>query len=694
MARDLLLEIGTEEIPARFMSSALAELKQLAATLFLKERLQAGNINTYGTPRRLALYVEALEEMQADLEEEIKGPPSKAAFDVEGKPTKAAEGFARSQGVDVSELKIVEVGGNPYVFATRQHKGEATADILPGLLPQLIRGLSFPKPMRWGNNDVRFARPIRWIVSLYGNKEVKFKFAEVESGRSSRGHRFLSSGDIIIPEAGKYLETLQGAYVIADQNKRKDMIWNQIKKVAAEQGGRVQEDAKLLEEVTHLLEYPTALCGRFSEKYLELPEEVLVTSMREHQRYFPVFFEDGRMMARFITVRNGTQNHLNIVREGNEKVLRARLADAQFFYNEDRKTSLESKVERLKSVVFQEQLGTVYEKCIRLQSLAGFLCDKFNWGPAVRDAAVRAAYLSKADLVTNMVIEFPELQGTMGRYYSDYDGEKEKISVALREQYLPRFSGDVLPDTDVGCLLSIADKIDNIVGSFALGIHPTGSQDPYALRRQALGICSILMKFKLEITLPELFRETYNLYTKKIQFKLAYKDLEKALEEFFHQRVVNIMEDQGLRYDTIQAVMASGWYNLPDVVSRGEALSQFRKDADFEALLTGFTRAANLAKKAETDTVDPSFFEDDAEVALYAALLDTSAEAGQHILEGDYLEALRNISSLREPIDKFFAGVMVMVDQDEIRNNRLALLSAVSSFMGSIADLSYIVPDN
>lgn len=692
MARDFLLEIGTEEIPARFMPPALAELEASAEALFSGERIQTGSIKAYGTPRRLVLYVEDLAETQADLEEEIKGPPLKAAFDGEDKPTKAALGFARGQGIDVADLKVIEVGGNPYVFAIKHLKGRETSELLPDLLPQLIKSLTFPKPMRWGSNEVRFARPIRWLVCLFGQEEIKCSYAGVNSGRLSRGHRFLSSGDVEIPTAQDYFERLGEAYVVVDHNKRREMIWKQVNELAASEGGTVQEDPALLEQITFLLEYPTALCGSFSESYLDVPREVLVTSMREHQRYFPVFDKEGRMLAKFITLRNGNDEYLDVVREGNEKVLRARLADAEFFYNEDRKTSLAEKVDKLKNVVYQEQLGTVFEKCSRMQNLVDFMSKKLGLESSINEAVCRAAYLAKADLVTSMVIEFPELQGIMGSYYSAYDGEGETVSQALREQYLPRFSGDVLPETYPGALLSIADKMDNIVGSFGLGHQPTGSQDPYALRRQALGICNIILKFNLNLTFSELFRETYNQYAKKVEFALTVAELEKAVMEFIRQRVINIMEDSGLRYDTVLAAIAAGWDNLPDVVSRAQALSQFRKDTDFEALLTGFTRASNLAKKAQTEVIDPDLFQEEAERKLYTALQEVSAKAKDQIASGNYLLALREISGLRQAIDNFFEAVMVMVDNEDIRNNRLALLAAVSEFMGSVADLSQIVP--
>ena len=692
MARDLLLEIGTEEIPARFMSPAMAALEKSAMDLFAKERLKAANFTAWGTPRRMALYVQGLEDRQEDLAEEIKGPPSKAAYDSEGRPTKAAEGFARSQGIAVEELVTRELAGNSYVFALRSQTGKDTAEILPLLLPQLIKELTFPKPMRWGNNDTRFARPIRWLVALYGNEIVNFTYAGVVSGRVSRGHRFLSQGDVAVPSAGDYPQVLEQAYVMVDQNRRKEIIWQQVEDTASAHEGMVHKDADLLEEVNYLLEYPTPLCGSYAEKYLALPQEVLVTSMREHQRYFPVYDRDGRMLPKFITLRNGTSDYLDIVKEGNEKVLRARLADAEFFYNEDRKTSLADKVHRLKNVVYQERLGSVFAKCERLQNLVAFLVDRLGGDAGLREDARRAAYLSKADLVTNMVIEFPELQGIMGRYYAQHDGEAGNVCSAIQEQYLPRFSGDVLPETQAGQLLSIADKLDNIVGCFALGVQPTGSQDPYALRRQALGICNIIAGSNLNLSFNQVFREAYKQYAEKIQLDLDYEEVESALNDFFRQRVINIMEEDGLRYDAIQAVLAAGWDNLTDALSRAHALSEFRKDPGFDALLTGFTRASNLAKKSSAGGIDPSLFEDAVESSLYNALQETSGRAEQQISQGNYLAALREIASLREPIDAFFDGVMVMVEEEKVRDNRLALLASVSRFMSSVADLSQVVP--
>jgi len=692
MARDFLLEIGTEEIPARFMPHGLKELHQKAEEFFAKNRLKYKNVKTYGTPRRLALYVTGLEEYQEDLQEEVKGPPYKIAYDSSGNPTKAAEGFARSQRVEVGSLEVKEVDGVAYVFAVHKREGRPVEEILPELIPQVIQSLTFPKYMRWGDKDVRFARPIRWLVSLYGSQVVEFTFGEVRAGRYTRGHRFLVKGEVEISEAGDYLEVLNDSYVVADQNRRKQLIWQEVEELAFQEGGQVKRDEGLLEEVNYLLEYPTALCGSFPERFLDLPEEVLVTTMREHQRYFPVYGKEGRMLPKFITIRNGTADYLDVVKEGNEKVLRARLADAEFFYREDRKSSLAAKVEKLKNVIFQESLGTVYDKCERLQNLVAYLADTLGWEKDVLEAAHRAAYLSKADLVTNMVIEFPELQGIMGYYYAKADGEADEVCTAIREHYMPRFAGDNLPASSVGCLLSIADKIDNIVGCFSVGIQPTGSQDPYALRRQALGICKIIIDFDLNLSLRQLFKKAYEEYAGRVGLHLPFEKVGDALEEFFGQRIANMLEEQGVRYDIVNAVMAAGWDSVADVVKRARALSEFRNDSGFEALLTGYTRAANLSKGAEAREIDPALFEDEVEERLYEAYRAIGEKARKHLASGDYLAALREISNLRGPIDAFFDGVMVMVEDEKLRNNRLALLKSVSKLMAVVGELAEIVP--
>lgn len=673
------------------MEATLSQLKKITEEKLAEERLVFKEVSTYGTPRRLALYVTGLEEKQEDLVEEVKGPSQRVAFDEEGRPTKAAKGFARSQGVAVEELVVKETRGGAYVYAIKKKEGIPTIQVLPSLLPQLIRGLSFPKPMRWGNGEMRFARPIRWLVALYGEEVVGFSLAGLVADRLTRGHRFLCPEPIVLKQPADYFSELEKGFVIVDQNRRRQMIWEQVQNLAEEIGGRVEPDEELLEEVTYLVEYPTALVGSFAEEYLQLPEEVLITPMREHQRYFPVRDREGRLLNRFITVRNGTSDHLEIVREGNEKVLRARLADAKFFYQEDLKYRLADKVEKLKEIVFQERLGTVWDKVERLKPLTRYLITVLGMDAGLIPAAERAAYLCKADLVTNMVYEFPELQGIMGYYYARHDGEEDRVSMAIREHYLPRFAGDVLPQSPLGMVLSIADRIDSIVGCFAVGIQPTGSQDPYALRRQALGICNIILERGLEFSLHQLIRQAYGLYRDKTELEFSEAEVVEQVGSFFRQRLENILEEKGIRYDVVKAVVSAQWDDLYDAYLRAVAVQEFRQDPGFEELLTAFNRAGNLAGKAEVGSVNPELFEEKVEMELYDAFARVK-ERGEPLLNGrSYAAALKEIASLREPIDNFFNGVMVMVEDARLRNNRLALLKQITDYILRIADLSQIV---
>ncbi len=692
MAKDLLLEIGTEEIPARFMTPVLQQLEQNASVALAQHRLSYDGLKTYGTPRRLALLVTGLAELQADLSQEVKGPAVKVAFDAGGKPTKAAEGFARSQGVDVETLVVRETPQGAYVFAVRQERGGPAAEVLPGLLSDLVDSLSFPKPMRWAYYDKRFARPIRWLVALLGETVIPLEIAGVHSGRLSRGHRFLGSQGVEIRQPAEYLSALEANYVIADQNRRKAMIWEQINQLAQSEGGRVEEDPELLDELTHLLEYPTALCGSFAQSYLHLPQEVLITPMKEHQRYFPVLDEGGRLLPIFITIRNGTRDGLDVVRAGNEKVLRARLADAAFFYQEDLKTPLADRVEKLQAIVFQESLGTLYQKTQRIQRLTGYLGELLGYpAEAVADAR-RCGWLAKADLVTNMVYEFPELQGIMGAYYAAHSGEKPGVCEGIREHYQPRFAGDVLPTSPAGTLVALADKMDNIVGCFAIGIQPTGSQDPYALRRQALGICHILLQGGFSLSLRELVTAAYQGYAEQVTLQLPEDTVVREVSAFFQQRMENILEDRGIGYDVAKAVLAAGADNPTNALRRAEALARFRQSQGFDALLVAFNRVYNLAKQVSPGLVDPAVFTDGVEHDLFQAFTLAQARAGKHLASDDYYGALEALASIKEAIDGFFGGVMVMTDDHRIRQNRLALLKSIADYMGSIADLSRIVP--
>lgn len=692
MAKDFILEIGTEEIPARFMPSALAQLVSLASGMLAELRLDSEKISSFGTPRRLTLYITGLAESQKETTEEVKGPAKKAAFDENGAPTKAVEGFVRSQGVTVSDLIVKEVGKAEYVFAVRKHTGRPAVEVLPEFCLQIINKLSFPKPQRWGDKEMRFARPIRWILALFGSDLVGLELEGLPSGKFTYGHRFLSKGKIDITAAAEYVDKLKQHYVIVDQEERRQLIWDQVQQLAAKEGGRVEADEELLEEVTYLLEYPTALCGTFAPEYLRLPEEVLITPMREHQRYFPVVGADGKLLAKFITVRNGTDAYLEIVREGNEKVLRARLADAEFFYEEDLKTPLAKNVEKLKKIIFQESLGTVYEKVERLIDLGQYLAGVAGVTAEESRAAIkRTALLCKADLVTNMVYEFPELQGIMGREYAHHNGEPAVVAEGIFEHYLPRFAGDILPATDVGRAVSIADKIDTIVGCFAVGIQPTGSQDPYALRRQALGICHIVLDSRLNISLAELVAKTYNNYAGKIAARLSLAEVQTEVSEFFKQRLKNIFADRGLSYDVVDAVLAAGHDDFTDTLNRAEALAALRNQEIFGKLLTAYNRVANLAKKAVTDQIDPDLLKEEVEKALYRDFAVAREEFQTYLNEGQYRQSLQRFALLQQPIDAFFDGVMVMVEDEQVKNNRLALLKQIAALLEPVADLTKIV---
>ncbi len=688
--KDCLLEIGVEEMPARFLDPALAELKKLTAAALKEQRLDYKNLHTYGSPRRITLLVEGMAVSQAPLEKEIKGPAVKVAYK-DGVPTRAAKGFAAGQGVRVTDLVQKSVGHVDYVFAVKREAGRPARKVLSTIFPDLISRLHFPKPMRWGELEFRFARPIRWIVSLLGTDVVEFKFTGLQAGRTTYGHRFLSKKPIILTQPAGYVETMRKNYVLVDVQERKKEIWRQVGEIAQAAGGSVEEDIDLLNEITNLVEYPTALIGEFNADYLKLPKEVLVTSMREHQRYFPVVDEKGQLLAKFIAVKNGAADHLDIIRAGNEKVLRARLADADFFYQEDLKTPLVEKVPELRKVVFQEKLGTVYDKTVRVGEIAAYLAGVLGAGEEAKEAALRAAALTKADLVTNMVNEFPELQGYMGREYALRGGEQQAVGQAIFEHYLPRFAGDRLPQTVAGKILSIADKVDTIVGCFAIGIQPTGSQDPYALRRQALGVSNIILDTKASLSLEKLIETGYHSYQGKVQLELPLDQVKKEVAAFFKHRVRGILDEQGFSYDTIDAVLSAGYDDLNDALLRTKALAEFRREADFADLLTAFVRANNLSKKAVARQITPDLLEDPAEKELYRLLAEIQEKAGDYLEQQNYRSLFSAIATLQGPLDEFFTSVLVMVDEEPLRNNRLALLANLADLVKQVADLTKVV---
>lgn len=684
MAKDLLLEIGTEEVPAHFMPGILAQLKEKATAKFQEMRLDFDEVTSLGTPRRTALLVKNLAETQQGASSEYKGPSTAIAFDKDGNPTKAAIGFARGKKVDVADL-VVKDG---YVYAVSSEEGKQTVELLPTLLKELVEGLNFPKNMRWGDLDFRFVRPLRWLVALYDEEVIDFTVANVTSGRVSRGHRFLSEGDFTINKASDYEQACKDAFIIVDQEKRRDIIKAQIEEIAKAHNGHAEITEDLLEEVIYLVEYPTALCGTFEDKYLKLPKEAVMTPMRDHQRYFPVLDDNNNLLPLFITVRNGGDYCLDKVQHGNERVLRARLADAQFFFDEDRKHSLYDYVEKLKTVVFQEGLGTIYDKANRLAELSAFIGEKVNATEDEIKTTKRAAILAKADLVSAMVCEFTELQGIMGREYALLDGEGQEVATAIYEHYMPRFAGDAEPASVAGRLVSLADKMDNIVATFSRGLVPTGSQDPFALRRQALGIVHTIIEANYTISISEIADKAMDLLNITDSEKRA--EIQKNVAEFFTLRLKNVLSDNDVSYDIIDAVLenadeVAGTYAKACVTAQ-EIASGVLNDA-----IQAFVRVGNISKKAENNVINEALFTLDEEKALYNIYVAVAKDVETALNNKDYKTAIDKMQELTAPINNFFDNVMVMDKDEQIKNNRLALLKNIDTLIKSIADFGKIV---
>lgn len=711
----LLFEIGTEEIPAKFMPGILKQLKELAAAKMQELRIPFEDITVYGTPRRMAFIAGGVAETQSDVVVEAKGPSVKIAY-VSGAPSKAAQGFARGQGVDVKDLVVRD----NYVYAVKHLAGQPVVELLPGLLMDILTSLSFPKTMRWADYEFRFVRPIRWMVALFGDQIIPVEICGVKSGKFSMGHRFMQQslkaaaesqgllsaaiskvgnkvysalagvkGAVEIPSAGDYKKVMYDNFVMVDQDERRALILQQIKDLAAQNGGEAEINEDLLEEVNYLVEWPTALCGKFEEKFLSLPKECIITPMREHQRYFPVLDEDGNLLNKFITVRNGGSEHLDIVTHGNERVLRARLSDAEFFFNEDRATKLEDRLEKLKTVSFQEGLGNMYDKSERLVKMAEMLRFAINT-PVDEEELRRCALLCKTDLVTGMVIEFTELQGVMGREYALLDGEKPEVATGIFEHYLPRFAGDALPATTIGRIVGIGDKLDNICATFSRGLAPTGSQDPYALRRQALGVINILLDANYHISLAKNIAGT--LYLLDIKPEETGK-LVPQIMEFFKQRLRNLLMDQGIRYDVIDAVFADKRNDdMVDLAVRCKALAAYVEAGNAEPLVQVSVRVSNLCKKIEKEVaISGSLFKDESENKLHEVVAAVSKEIIPEIVLYDYAAVLKAGEKVIEPVNTFFDNVMVMDEDENVKNNRLAMLEEVRGIVNAVGDLSLLV---
>lgn len=680
MAKDLLFEIGAEEIPAGFMPNILGQLKQLAETKLNDAHLPFESIATYGTPRRLALIVKGLVDTSAEISERHKGPSASIAYDADGNATKAAIGFARGKGLDVADL-VVEDG---YIYAETKTAGVPAKDIVTDMLPQLITGLNFPKSMHWGNLDAKFVRPVRWLVALLDEKVIPVEFATVKSGNVTRGHRFLGADEITIKNASSYVDTLKENFVMVDQDARRELISKQLHDMAASKNASIVWDDDLLEEINYLVEWPTALCGGFEESYLALPDAAIITPMKDHQRYFPLVDQDGKLLPMFLTVRNGSDHSIEVVQAGNERVLRARLDDAKFFFNEDRKKSLIDRQDGLTKIVFQEGLGNLADKTERLLKLGRVFGEECGLH---EDAAVvleRATELAKTDLTTGMVTEFTELQGVMGKEYALLDGESSEVAEAIFEQYLPRFAGDVLPQTEAGKVLSIIDKVDNIVATFSRGLIPTGSQDPYALRRQTIGILNILLGSEWNISLRPIFKASMELLNVAAD---KQEELLNQVEEFFTLRLKNIFLDREVPHHVIDLLLSNNELSVSDAEGLVNTLLANRIDENVE-LVQAYTRMYNLVKDVEYTGVNSDLLEEDAEKELFEAASKASEASSAAWEAGDYDAVVAVPATLVPAINKFFEDVMVMDKDEAIKANRLQLVRLAYSVMAIIGDIS------
>ncbi|MEZ7585399.1 glycine--tRNA ligase subunit beta [Veillonella atypica] len=680
MAKDLLFEIGAEEIPAGFMPNILGQLKTLAETKLNDAHLPFESIATYGTPRRLALIVKGLADTSAEISERHKGPSASIAYDADGNATKAAIGFARGKGLDVADL-VVEDG---YIYAETKTAGVPAKDIVTDMLPQLITGLNFPKSMHWGNLDAKFVRPVRWLVALLDEEVIPVEFATVKSDNVTRGHRFLGADEITIKNAASYVDTLKENFVMVDQDARRELISKQLHDIAASKNASIVWDDDLLEEINYLVEWPTALCGGFEESYLALPDAAIITPMKDHQRYFPLVDQDGKLLPMFLTVRNGSDHSIEVVQAGNERVLRARLDDAKFFFNEDRKKPLIDRQDGLTKIVFQEGLGNLADKTERLLTLGRVFSEECELHEDARVVLERATELAKTDLTTGMVTEFTELQGVMGKEYALLDGESPEVAEAIFEQYLPRFAGDVLPQTEAGKVLSIIDKIDNIVATFSRGLIPTGSQDPYALRRQTIGILNILLNSEWNISLRPIIVESMNLLNVPAD---KQDELLGQVEEFITLRLKNIFLDREVPHHVIDLLLSNNELSVADAEGLVKALLANRIDENVE-LVQAFTRMYNLVKDVTYTGVDESLLKEDAERTLYEMATKASEASIDAWDKNDYDAVVAVPATLVPAINKFFEDVMVMDKDEAIKANRLQLVRLAYSVMAIIGDIS------
>ncbi|EGO8328631.1 glycine--tRNA ligase subunit beta [Enterococcus faecalis] len=692
MAKDLLLEIGLEEMPAHVVTLSRIQLEEKVIKFLDEHHLDYETVQSFATPRRLAVKVTAIPEKQADVEEEVKGPAKKIALDAEGNWSKAAQGFVRGQGVTTEDIVFKELNGVEYVYVTKFTKGQSAKEVLTKL-NDVITSLTFPVTMHWANYDFEYIRPIHWIVALLDDEVISFNVLDVTTGQTSRGHRFLGD-DVTFQHANEYEAKLKEQFVVVQPNERKQMIVDQANALAAEKNWQLALDEELLEEVTNLVEYPTAFVGSFDEKYLSVPDEVLVTSMKEHQRYFEVRNDQGLLMPHFIAVRNGDNVHLENVIKGNEKVLIARLEDAEFFYNEDKKLTIEACVEKLKNVTFHEKIGSIYEKMQRVALIAQIIGRKVGLSEDELEDLKRASEIYKFDLVTNMVGEFPELQGIMGEKYALLQGEKPAVATAIREHYLPTSSEGELPETAIGAVLALADKLDSVFSFFSVGMIPTGSNDPYALRRQTYGVIRIIEDKGWTFPLVQLQTEVDEAVNQDLEkYGVLLNEGQAEVVEFVKARLRQLLMTKNVRHDIIDAVVSAEQADLSKLFASANILKSRFEDQDFKPSMEALTRVINLAKKGQEllgDTeegIDPSLFENKAEKELYQAVNDLSEAFATRTIAENY-EALVN---LRPLIDAYFNETMVMVEDEKVKQNRLKQLMQIAKMALSIASLDLLI---
>ncbi|WP_285768946.1 glycine--tRNA ligase subunit beta [Peribacillus sp. SI8-4] len=685
--RDLLLEIGLEELPARFVTASMNQLSDKVQKWLTEKAIGFGTVEAFSTPRRLAILVKDVEESQKDIEEEAKGPAKKIALDSEGNWSKAALGFVRGQGMTSEDIYFKELKGVEYVHVNKFIKGQPTVQLLSEL-EDIISGMTFPKNMRWADQELRFVRPIKWLIALFGQDVVPFSIAEVQTGRETNGHRFLGE-KAIIDKPAQYEEALAEQSVMADPDKRRQVILNQIRGLEQEKGWIIPVDESLLEEVNNLLEYPTVLYGQFEEEFLELPAEVLITSMKEHQRYFPVKDQAGKLLPFFVTVRNGDAKHLDKVSKGNEKVLRARLSDAAFFYKEDQKREISDALKKLDSIVYHEEIGTLAEKTSRVKAVAGKLADLLHLGEKEKEMCLRAAEIAKFDLVSHMVYEFPELQGYMGEKYALLKGEAKEVAAAINEHYMPRHADDDVPPSVIGAVVSLAEKIDTLASFFAIGVIPTGSQDPYALRRQASGVVQILAEKKWNISLEELIVLGLKGLEAKNILKRDLAEVEADMFTFFKARIKHLLQEEQIRYDMIDAVLFGEIGSIHSIVERAHVLDAKKEEAGFKESMEALSRVMNIAGKCEEKvTVDPNAFENDQEIALYEKYQQAARQYTKSQSEAERFELL---ISLQREIEAYFENTMVMAEDEALRTNRLSLMKDISDWVASFAAMNKII---